>query len=230
VIVTLVKYVGTSFEVQQGCPSTTYGAPRLVHPEGPAGNLWVLRPIRISINLILVFGLLAGSWPLTAQWSISAEYQSKARALVNLPNFIEWPDSAFPSGQSSFSVCVLGDFRFGISLAELAKGRTTHGRPIEIHGLKKDEDIQACQILYISQLEAKRYAKILDGVRGSNKLTVGETPNFLDAGGALVLSFEPEGLRFDVNLRATKAAHLKISSNLLALARRVLNSPETAKS
>jgi hypothetical protein len=67
-------------------------------------------------------------------------------------------------------------------------------------------------------------------VWGSNKLTIGETPNFLDAGGAIVLSFEPEGLRFDVNLRATNSAHLKISSSLLTLARRVLNSPETAKS
>ena len=202
----------------------------MVCREEPVKNKCSVRMFRIGMNLILVYGLLVGSLPLSAQGFASTEYQSKASALVNLPSFIEWPESAFPSGQTSFSVCVLGDFGFGISLAKLARGRRTHGRPIEIHWFKKDQDLQTCQILYVSRSKAKRYAKILDGVRGSNKLTIGETPNFLDAGGAIVLSFEPEGLRFDVNLGATNAAHLKINSNLLALARCVLNTPEAAKS
>ena len=229
-IVTLVRYATISRKARQGCPVTISDAPRLVRAEGPASNKCVLPKFRIGMYLTLVFGLLVGSLPLAAQRSASAEYQSKASALVNLPSFIEWPESAFPSEQTPFSVCVLGDFEFGISLAELAKGRTTHGRPIEIHRLNRDQDLQTCQILYVSRSEVRRYAKILDGVRGSNKLTIGETPNFLDAGGAIVLSFEPEGLRFEVNLRATNAAHLKISSSFLALARRVLNLPETAKS
>jgi hypothetical protein len=173
---------------------------------------------------------MLGSIPLRAQGSVSAEYQSKARILVNLPSFIEWPASAFPSGQPSFSICVLGDFGFGISLAKLARGQTTHGRPIEIRWLRKDQDPQTCQILYVNRSENKRYAKIMDIVRGSNILTIGENSDFLDAGGAIVFSFKEEGLRFDVNLGATDAAHLKISSNLLALARHVLNTREASKS
>jgi uncharacterized protein DUF4154 len=187
---------------------------------------------RIAINLILVCGFLVGSLPLNAQGFTSIEYQSEARVLVNLPSFIEWPERAVSSGQTSFYLCVLGEFRFGISLAELARGRTTHGRPIEIRWLKKDQDLQTCQILYVSRSETKRYAKIMNLVRGSDVLTIGETSDFLDVGGAIVFSFreKEEGLRFDVNMGATNAAHLKISSSLLALARRVLNIPEAAKS
>lgn len=141
----------------------------MVEREEPAKNRCPPRMFRIGMNLILVYGLLVGSLRLSAQGSVPTEYQTKATALVNLPSFIEWPESAFPSGQTSFSVCVLGDFGFGISLAELARGRTTHGRPIEIHWLKKDQDLQTCQILYVSRSETQRYAKILDVVRGSNK-------------------------------------------------------------
>jgi hypothetical protein len=43
------------------------------------------------------------------------------------------------------------------------------------------------------------------------------------------LLFELETLHFEVNLSAANAAHLRISSGMLSLARRVLNTPETAK-
>lgn len=160
----------------------------------------------------------------------SVEYQSKANFLANLPGFVEWPKVASLSTQTPFTVCVLGDFDFGLSLAKIARGVTAHGRRIEIRWVKKNRDLQTCQILYVSRSEAKGYLRILEKVQGSDILTIGETSDFLDAGGAIVFSFGPEGLRFDVNLNAANAAHLKISSSLLALARRVLNTPEAAKS
>jgi predicted nucleic acid-binding protein len=231
VIATRVNFIAIGRGGRRGCSLSISGAPGLVDREEPAKNKGSVRIFRIGMNLTLVCGLLIGSLPLGAQSSASAEYKSKARVLVNIPSFIEWPESAFPSGQTYFSVCALGEFRFGIFLADLARGRTKHGRPIEIRWLKKDQDLQTCQILYVSRSESKRYAEIMGVLRGSNILTIGETSNFLDAGGAIVFSFrEEEGLRFDVNLSATNAAHLKISSSLLALARRVLNTPEAAKS
>jgi hypothetical protein len=61
-------------------------------------------------------------------------------------------------------------------------------------------------------------------------LTVGETPEFLDAEGMVSFSTEDESVRFDVNLGEANKAHLKISSHMLALARRVVNPAEAAKS
>lgn len=200
--------------------------------EEPAKNVSCQRIWRLGVGLILVCSLLGSSLPLRAQDSVSKEYQSKARVLANLANFIEWPETAFSSRKTTFSVCVIGEFGFGIFLADLVKGRTTHGRPIQIRWLKKDPEVQTCQILFVSRSESKRYAQIMNIVQGSNILTIGETSSFLDSGGAIVFSFmeKEQELRFDVNLVATNAAHLKISSNLLALARRVLNIPEAAKS
>jgi hypothetical protein len=42
-------------------------------------------------------------------------------------------------------------------------------------------------------------------------------------------SYPNESLQFEVNLLAATDAHLRMSSRLLALARRVVNKPEPAK-
>jgi hypothetical protein len=59
---------------------------------------------------------------------------------------------------------------------------------------------------------------------------VGETPEFLGAGGVVSFSKQRGKLEFDVNLDAAQRAHLKISSRMLALARRVVTGEETGKS
>jgi hypothetical protein len=70
----------------------------------------------------------------------------------------------------------------------------------------------------------------LDVVRGRMVLTVGETPEFLAAGGILSFSSQQGAIQFDVNLEAANKARLKISSRLLALARHIVNDAEAAKS
>ena len=41
--------------------------------------------------------------------------------------------------------------------------------------------------------------------------------------------FEGDSLQFEVNLGAANKAHLRVSSRLLALARRVVNDPEASR-
>ena len=194
-------------------------------------TLW--RPFTASLAARILgffFGVLVIPISVLPQQPSATEYRSKANFLANLPGFVEWPKSAFKSPQAPFVVCVIGEFSFGTAFAEGSWNMAPRRRPIEVRWLRKEQALYACHVIYVSRSEDKRYTKILGAVQGTDKLTIGETPNFLDAGGAIVFSFEPEGLRFDVNLRATKAAHLKISSNLLALARRVLNTPGADKS
>ena len=198
------------------------------------GRIPELRACRNALHgvafLCSLLGVLFTPSVVRSQQTSAVEYRSKANFLANLPGFVEWPKGTPLPAQTPFSVCVLGNFDFGLSLAEVARGVTTHGRRIEIRWLKKNQDLRTCQILYVSRSETKRYPKILEMAQGSDILTIGETPDFLDAGGAIVITFEPEGLRFDVNLSVTNAAHLKINSSLLALARRVLNTPGADKS
>jgi hypothetical protein len=174
--------------------------------------------------------LLLAAHSVAAQDSVSLEYRNKASFLATFPSFIDWPGDAFPAAGTPFLVCVVGDFRFGTYLAEVTRSTAPHGRRVEVRWVHKDQELRSCHILFISRSESKRYAKVLQLVQGADVLTVGETPDFLSAGGALSFSFQNETLQFEVNLIAANDAHLRVSSRLLALARRVVNNPEASKS
>ena len=143
---------------------------------------------------------------------------------------MEWPPESLPPANIPFLVCVFGEFTFGTSLAKITSGTTVQGRRIEIRWIRKSQELPACQILFVSRSEQKKYGQVLDAVRGRMVLTVGETPEFLEAGGIVSFASQPGTIQFDVNLEAANKAHLRISSRLLALARRVVNQAEAAKS
>jgi hypothetical protein len=180
-------------------------------------------PTAVSICLLL------GPWHLSAQISTTPEYRAKARFLANFPSFVDWPDAAFASRDTPFLICVFGDFSFGTSLAERAHGMEFRGRRVEVIWVHKVSELSLCQILFVSRGDSKRYAKVFDAVRGLSVLTAGETPNFLEEGGAVTFSYQQDTLQFEINMEAVENAHLKMSSRLLALARRVVNKTLGAK-
>ena len=106
----------------------------------------------------------------------SRRVQTKASYLATFPSFIEWPETAFAS-EAPFLVCVIGDFRFGTALAEL---RGIHPLwPADRRSLGAQErGLKELSLLFVSNSEAKSYARILKIVQGAGILTVGETRIF----------------------------------------------------
>jgi hypothetical protein len=86
------------------------------------------------------------------------------------------------------------------------------------------QEIQGCNMLFLSRDEAGRQTSILKSIRGMPILTVGETANFLSDGGMIRFHIENDKIRFDINLGDAEASHLKISSRLLLLATLVTQS------
>lgn len=173
--------------------------------------------------------LMLSATIIVAQRSVSTEYQNKAAFLSQFPNFIEWPEGAFSGAKSPFAICVFGEFSFGTTLAQATRNEMFHGRRLEVRWVRKIPEVRACQILFVSRSETTRYAQVLAAVANAQVLTVGETADFLNAGGAVCFLFEKETLRFEINLATASGAGLTVSSRLLSLARRVLGSPEAAK-
>ena len=198
---------------------------------GPIEGSLVRDPIRAAASLAMTVCLLL---PLQPAWAQAAnpttEYRAKATFLANFKNFIEWPLEAFPSDQAPLVMCVVGDFSFGPSLAEIT-GSSLHGRRVEVRWERKEkeEELRACHILFVSRSEAKQYGRVLAFVRGASVLTVGETPDFLSNGGAVSFTLQQGVLQFDVSLGAANDAHLKISSRMLALAQHVVAPTKAAQ-
>ncbi len=160
----------------------------------------------------------------------SQQYPAKARFLAVMPRFVEWPAAIFKTPAATLQICVHGDFSFGTNLAELARTESVGRHRMEVKWVRKEQDLAGCHLLFVSRSAAKRYDKVLETVKNSMTITVGEEPEFLKAGGMICLQAAPNGVTFDVNLDAVQDGHLKLSSQLLALAKHIVRRSESARS
>jgi YfiR/HmsC-like len=203
----------------------------LLHAKGHRPHRMIARWYVRVLGVWTTCGLIvAQPARIHAQISATDEYREKAVFLSNFPSFVEWPVEAFSSPQAPLFVCVYGAYSFGISLAENAGAKTAHGRRMEVRRAKKESELRNCHILFVSHSEGKHYAAVMQAIQGASVLTVGETPDFLAAGGAVSFLYQGDTLQFEVNLNNANEAHLKLSASMLSLARRVVNKTTEARS
>jgi hypothetical protein len=106
-------------------------------------------------------------------------------------------------------------------------GRTIGGRPVQLKRITKEDQIGTdCQILFIANAERQRVPAILEKVKGTGILTVGESDDFLDKGGIVNLVHRDRKIRLQINLDAARQSQLKISTRLLIVADAVKGKPE----
>lgn len=179
--------------------------------------------VRLRVILCLIF-LLGPTLPpapvIGAESSKSGEYTLKAAFLYNFAKFVEWPTETLERTES-FKVGLLGKDPFGKELDELMRGKTVHNKPLVVQRLESLEAAADCQMIFISASEADRLEEILKTLAGRPVLVVGDMPRFIHRGGMVGLSVENQKVRFSINEKPADAAGLKISSQLLKLAKMV---------
>jgi len=84
------------------------------------------------------------------------------------------------------------------------------------------EALKQCHLLFICPSEKRNLSEIIDLVKDQGVLTVADTQEFLDTGGIVNFVIEDNKVRFDINLTASEKARLKIRSQLLRLAKKVV--------
>ena len=176
---------------------------------------------RLSRRIVLCFlalSLLSVTLS-TASQAQSNEYQVKAAFLYNFARFVDWPGDAFGGSNAPLIIGVVGDDPFGGALDQAINGKNINGHPLVVRRLKWGQDLRSCQILFISSSERKHLPKIIQSLRGSNVLTVGDMGQFNQQGGIINFILEASKVKFEINSRAADQAHLRISSKLLALAK-----------
>jgi hypothetical protein len=188
----------------------------LPHPSaGPAS--WC-RTWLVALALLFASGTMAH-----AQTAPSREYQLKAVFLFNFVQFGEWPQATFPDAATPIVIGVLGADPFGSSLEEAVLGETIRGRSLVIRRYRRVEEVENCQVLFVSSSESARIEKILARLNGRSILTVADAEGFAQQGGMIRFVTENKKIRFHVNLDAVRAAGLVLSSKLLRSAEIVSN-------
>lgn len=145
------------------------------------------------------------------------EPQIKALCIINFTKYIDWPPEAFVTANQPIRIGVLGEKKVGANLKTAVAGKLVDAHPVEVVDISSADECAACQVLFFGA-ETKRTASILEAVKGQNILTIGETPQFAEAGGVITFTRRENKVRFEVNLAAARLAKLQISSKVLSLA------------
>lgn len=172
----------------------------------------ISRAVRVLGECCLMAGLAANY----ARGQAANKYQVKAAFLYNFGRFVDWPAN---SSTDPFVIGILGDDPFHGALEATVKDKTIDGRQVLVNRVVSIDAARNCQVLFISPSESQKLPSILNSLKGSPVLTVGETTGFARLGGVINFRIEDYRVRFEINVDAAERAGLKISSKLLSLAR-----------
>jgi hypothetical protein len=153
------------------------------------------------------------------------EYQVKAAFIVNFPKFVEWPPTrSLPPG-APLVLAVLGDDPFGPSLREAAAGKRAAGHPLEVRAVTSPREAAAAHVVFVSGSERGRLPALLKDLERAQVLTVGDSEGYGVAGVMVNLYLDDRRVRFEVNQQAVTRSGLKLSAQMLGVARLVGGAP-----
>jgi YfiR/HmsC-like len=172
--------------------------------------------------------VLLGAFVILASREVSArevaarevtELEVKAAFLYHFTYLVEWPPSA--NATEPLVIGVVANEALATALENVIGQEMSRKRPIKIVRARTYEGLGVRpHVLAIGADTTMDAQRALQSVRNQPVLTVGESDQFAEAGGMIGFRVTPEGrVTFDINLERTGEAGLKVSSQLLKIAR-----------
>jgi YfiR/HmsC-like len=164
------------------------------------------------LGFLIALAILCGPGTVTAE--APSEAAVKAAFVYNFTKFIEWPGQV--PADAPLRICIAGTrFELAASLIALA-GKSAQGRTVKVKSNVQSADIESCDVLFLGQHAhaLANYARRQVGL-----LTVSDLPDFVQSGGIIGLFTEGDRIRFAISARNAEAAGLKVSSQLMKLAK-----------
>lgn len=197
--------------------SNSVGVDSFAHGRiNPPLHFWH-RPVLFKAAMGLLCGALLLS-ALTPAHAAPTEYDLKAAFIYQIAKFVEWPPTQSPPASALLRLCVLGGNPFGAAL-DTIRGKPVNERKMEVSLLDMGADTNECDMLFVAAPAEKYLDRIIALSRGRSMLVIGDTQGFAQRG--VMVNFFPEDgkIRFEINPAASRRTWLKISSQLLKLAR-----------
>jgi YfiR/HmsC-like len=177
--------------------------------------------IKSIVTIILLTGTFQSSLA-NASDDESLEVKLKAAYIYNFLRFVEWP----LNDNLTTNICVYGikdSYQPAFSsMASLSKKT----RKLEIEQLDVNAEfntLNSCQIIFITDKARNKSKAILEYLKDSNSLTIGESSDFIEKGGMINFIRVQDKVKFEINDDAAKAGGLKIPSKVLRIAERIVS-------
>jgi len=166
----------------------------------------------------LTVALMVGSAPAWAAEPAASEHAVKAAIVYKIAKFVSWPEDSSVTNTDSLRICLPASDPIGPAMDALA-GKTVQGKAIEIRRFEDSTTLtDDCEILFISKSAALRRPSLLRNVANAPVLTIGDSDDFADIGGIVMLEIANSRVQFAINMNASDRAGLGISAQLLQLA------------
>ena len=142
-------------------------------------------------------------------------YNLKSVFVYNFTKYINWPEF---EKKEFFTITVLGDNQIFHPLKLIAEKKMVSGKKIKVKLIKTVQEIEPCEILFISGSFTDDIKIILKKINGKNVLTIGDSSGLCKKGIGICLFPHEGGVKFELSQKVLREAGLTASSQLLKLA------------
>jgi hypothetical protein len=144
----------------------------------------------------------------------------KAAFVLRFAGYVRWPDEAVPA--EKFTIAVLDANEVAQHLQSLLGRRLLLDRPVQVRRITEIRDARDAQILYVGRRHAGDLRPLLAPLGRRSVLVITDEEDALAATSTINLLVADQRVRFEISLANARRVGLDISSDLLALAVRVL--------
>lgn len=157
----------------------------------------------------------------TAHAQVASEAAVKAAFLYKFPGYIDWPAEAFAAPDSPFVIAFSGADEVAAEMEKLAAGRSVSGRRVIVRRMREGDALRGLHILFVGRGDAGR-TQLRTAQGHPGLLVIGDSERALENGATIGFVPADDRVAFEVSLENAERARLRISSRMLAVARRVV--------
>lgn len=165
----------------------------------------------------LAFSVFFCGYTYGLQAAQSDESTVKVAFIYNFLRLAVWPEPPI-SENGALTVCLTAQHNLGDALHGL-RDKTAQTRAIDFRILNAPNELSGCRLLFIGQNDGIK--TWLTASQAASVLTISDAVSFIDRGGMIGLVMEGARVRFEVNLDVLRHAQIRLSADVLELARRV---------
>ena len=166
----------------------------------------------LKLALTAIFLLLLSYLSVKAQYN---ENIIKAAYIERITRFVEWPVKDSIRSLDKFIIGVYDENDFYNTLKDVFKEKPIKEHQVKIIPIKSPEQINTCNICYISGRAISLISKFVDAANSSGVLLISGSTNFCKAGVHINFYLEDEKLKFEINEKSMKNAGFKVSYLLM---------------